>query len=65
MCLLCVEMAKMHIKEVASAYIETDMVTDHFDEFLDLIEKRFGKDARLEFADLVAEKILESPAYND
>ena len=51
-------MAKMHIREVASAYSETTMVEDHFDEFLDKIEKQFGEEARQEFSELVLEIIM-------
>ena len=58
MCLLCIEMAKMHIREVASAYSETTMVEDHFDEFLDKIEEQFGEEAKQEFSELVLEIIM-------
>lgn len=53
----------MNIREVANAYAETDMVSDHVDEFLDKVEEEFGEEGRTEFVDLVVEHILKSDAY--
>lgn len=58
MCMLCSEIAKekMNVREAASAYVETEIASDHLTMLMDEIEKYYGKD---QFTDEVVRLLIQ------